>query len=143
VVDEHQIVVGVDGSPGSLAALRVATDEARLHNAPLRVVMAWQLTWPEMAIETPRLYEQSQARARAQLDAALAVLAGNDAEVQITAELVSGHPVTVLVEATRDATMLVVGTRGTSGVAGAFVGSVAHAVIHRAHCPVLVVPQPD
>ena len=140
-MDGQRIVIGVDGSPGSIAALRVATDEARLRNAALRVVMAWQLTWPEMAIETPRLLEQGQEHARAQLDAALSELVVSDADLELTAELVSGHPVPVLIEATRDATMLVVGTRGTSGVVGAFVGSVAHAVIHHAHCPVLVVPQ--
>jgi nucleotide-binding universal stress UspA family protein len=135
------VVAGVDGSPGSVAALRVAAEEARLRNARLRVVMAWQLTWPELAIETPRVLQQVQERARAQLDAALAALDSSDAGLEIDADLVSGHPVTVLIEATEDATMLVVGTRGTSGVVGTVVGSVAHALIHHAHCPVLVVPK--
>jgi nucleotide-binding universal stress UspA family protein len=141
-VDEQRVVVGVDGSPGSVAALRVAADEARLRSSPLRVVMAWQLTWPEIAIETPHVLEQAREHARQRLDAPLAALADTDAGVEITAELVSGHPVMVLVEETRNATMLVIGTRGTSGVVGTFVGSVAHAVIHNARCPVLVVP-PD
>jgi nucleotide-binding universal stress UspA family protein len=59
----------------------------------------------------------------------------------VSGELVNGHAATVLLEESRDATLLVVGTRGTGGVAGTLVGSVAHAAIHHAGCPVLVVPR--
>ncbi|HYL51521.1 MAG TPA: universal stress protein, partial [Acidimicrobiia bacterium] len=69
---EPTIVVGVDGSPGSLVALRVALEEARVHRASLRVVMAWQLTWMELAIETPAVMRSVEAHASEMLEAALA-----------------------------------------------------------------------
>jgi nucleotide-binding universal stress UspA family protein len=139
---EPRIVVGVDGSPGSLGALRVALEEARLRHAPLRVVMAWQLTWSEIALETPAMVKQVEDHASEVLDTALAsVDHGREAGVEVSGELVNGHAATALLEAARDATLLVVGTRGTGGVSGTLVGSVAHAAIHHARCPVLVVPR--
>jgi len=137
-----RVVVGVDGSPGSLDALRVALEEAQLRQAPLRVVMAWQLTWLEIALETPALAEQVEEHAAEVLEAALAsVDHGRGAGVEVSGELVNGHASTVLLEAAHDATLLVVGTRGTGAVSGTLVGSVAHAAIHHARCPVLVVPR--
>jgi nucleotide-binding universal stress UspA family protein len=139
---EPSIVVGVDGSEGSLRALRAAFEEARLRKAPLRVVVVWQLTWSEIAVETPETLKQAEDQAERVLDAALASVAdGAGSAVEVSGELVNGHAATALVEAARDATLLVVGTRGTGGVAGALVGSVAHAAIHHARCPVLVVPR--
>jgi nucleotide-binding universal stress UspA family protein len=139
---EPRIVVGVDGSPGSLDALRVALEEARLHRAPLRAVMAWQLSWSEIARETPALVKQVEDHAAETLDVALAsVDHGRGTGVEVSGELVCGHASTVLLEAAHDATLLVVGTRGMGGVSGTLVGSVAHAAIHHARCPVLVVPR--
>jgi nucleotide-binding universal stress UspA family protein len=139
---EPRIVVGMDGSPGSLMALRVALEEAKLRQAPLRVVMAWQLSWSETALETPTLVKQVEEHAAETLEAALAsVDHGRGTGVEVSGELVNGHASTVLLEAAHDATLLVVGTRGTGGVSGTLVGSVAHAAIHHARCPVLVVPR--
>lgn len=141
---KQKVVVGVDGSPASLAALREALEEARLRGASLRLVTAWQLTWSEIAIESPFVVQKVEQHHAEILEAALAsVDDGQAGGVEISGELLSGHPVSELLAAARDATLLVVGTRGTSGIAGALVGSVAHAVIHHAQCPVLVVPPPN
>ena len=137
---DPKIVVGVDGSAGSLGALSMTVEEARLRQAPLRVVMAWQLTWSEIALETPALVKKVEDHAAEMLEVALASIDRGRAGIEVSSELVNGHAATVLLEEARDATLLVVGTRGTGGVAGTLVGSVAHAAIHHAGCPVLVVP---
>jgi nucleotide-binding universal stress UspA family protein len=138
---EPKIVVGVDGSPASLAALREALEEARLRHAQLQVVMVWQLTWSEIAIETPVVVQKIVEHNAQILEAALASIDhGHAAGVEVSSELVNGHPATALIDAASDATLLVVGTRGTSGITGTIIGSVAHAAIHHAKCPVLVVP---
>ena len=140
---ESRIVVGVDGSPASLAALGAAFDEARLRHAALHVVTAWQLTYSEIAIETP-LVVQRIAEHNSQIlrSAVESIDADRKSGVDVTSDLVNGHPASELLAASEGATLLVVGTRGTSGLTGALIGSVAHALIHRATCPVLVVPEP-
>jgi len=139
-----KIVVGVDGSPGSLCALRVALEEARLHQAPLHVVTAWQLSWPEIAAETPTVLKKVEGHAAEILETALtSVDRGRAAGVDVSGELVNGPAASALLVAARDATLLVVGTRGVGGVTGTLLGSVAHAAVHHARCPVLVVPAAD
>src|SRR5665811_2302619 len=94
---EPKIVVGVDGSAGSLAALRVALEEARLRHAPLHVVMAWQLTWPEIALETPMLLTKAEEHAAETLEAALtSVDHGRAAGVDVSGELLTGHAAAAL-----------------------------------------------
>jgi nucleotide-binding universal stress UspA family protein len=138
---DPKIIVGVDGSAGSLEALSMALEEARLRQVPLRVVTAWQLTWSEIARETPALVKEVEEHAAKVLEAALGSIDPSRTDVELSSELVNGRAATVLLEEAHDATLLVVGTRGTGGVAGTLVGSVAHAAIHHARCPVLVVPQ--
>ena len=138
---DAKVVVGVDGSAASLDALREALEEARLRHASLRVVMAWQLTWSEIAIETPIVVQQIVEHNHRILEQALtSIVHGNDAGVKVSSDLINGHPATALLNEASNATLLVVGTRGTSGIAGTIIGSVAHAAIHHARCPVLVVP---
>ena len=141
---DAKVVVGVDGSPASLAALREALEEARLRHASLRVVMAWQLASAEIAIDTPGVVQQIVEHNARILEAALASIDhGRAAGVEISTDLINGHPATALLDAASDATLLVVGARGTSGLAGTIIGYVAHAAIHHAKCPVLVVPPPE
>jgi len=136
-----KVVVGVDGSAASLAALREALEEARLRHASLRVVMAWQLTWSEIAIETPVVVQKIVEHNTRILEQALTSIDhGQAVGVDVSSDLINGHPATALLDAAADATLLVIGTRGTSGISGTIMGSVAHAVIHRTRCPVLVVP---
>ena len=140
---ESKIVVGVDGSANSLAALHVAVEEAALRGASLRIVMAWQLTWSEIAIESPAVVKQIVLHNEQILEHALVEIDhGRAAGVKVTTELVNGHPATELLAAAADASLLVVGSRGMSGLTGALLGSVTHAVVHHAPCPVLVVPPP-
>ncbi|MFF5264715.1 universal stress protein [Actinomadura viridis] len=138
-----EIVVGVDGSEGSAAALAFAFEEASLRGARLRVVLAW--THPEPAgpggVE-PLVYDvdavgEEQERALAEF------VAGGQADfpdVPLTRQVVRARPARALAEASGRVDLLVVGTRGRGGFAGLVLGSVGHALVHRARCPVAVVP---
>lgn len=128
-----RIVVGVDGSPESEAALRAAYDEARLRAGELVVVHAWQY---------PPLGPSGDDRRRAEADLADCVerfrLAADPA-VPITEKLVGGDARTALVHEARDADLVVVGSRGLGRVTSAVLGSVSTYVLHHATCPVEVV----
>ncbi len=131
------IVVGLDGSPASLDAVRWALTQAELTRRGLRVVTSWQTPSQygmEFYGETFNWVEIAQQTA----DAALAEVAYTG-PVEVERVVAEGHPAQVLVEASAGAPLLVVGSRGHDGFAGLLLGSVSEHVIAHAHCPVLVV----
>ncbi|GAA2922658.1 MULTISPECIES: universal stress protein [Streptomycetaceae] len=137
------IVVGVDGSDSSARALRWAAQEARLRGARLEVVHAWQ--FPSVGlpgVSPPYPDEMFAPAARAVVDHAVAGLGAGRVEAGIDRRAVKGHPSAVLVEASEDAALLVVGSHGHGGVAGTLLGSVSRRVAHHARCPVVIVPDP-
>jgi nucleotide-binding universal stress UspA family protein len=146
------IVVGVDGSPGSLEALRWALAEARFRGADVHVVHAWMVPLldavPEpWALGTPPLrpsedevHEHLEAAAKKVLDASEAEARSVAPGVQCQAELAEARPATALLAAAEDADLLVVGSRGRGGFAGLLLGSVSAQCVHHAPCPVVVVP---
>jgi nucleotide-binding universal stress UspA family protein len=133
------IVVGVDGSEGSLAALRWAIAEARFRNTSVRAVLAWSY------LDQPGEFDPhyDEASARRGLDAALDGVAAERKGVEIDPVLVCDLPVAALLDASRDADMVVVGSRGLGGVRGLLLGSVSRDVAHRATCPVVIIPGPE
>jgi nucleotide-binding universal stress UspA family protein len=134
-----RIVVGVDGSDESKAALRWAVEEARLRGAAVRVVHAWSLRYavgPGIAIPAFTV-EELQRDSEQMLEAALA---GVDAAgLEIERVSVEGGAARLLVEAAEDADLLVVGSRGHGGFAGLLLGSVSQQCAHHAPCPVVIV----
>jgi nucleotide-binding universal stress UspA family protein len=128
---KNLIVVGVDHSAGARVALAFADEEARLRGAKLRAVHAWQYSYIgstdlEGAIPTTAAdLHKLQAAAETSLDASIRV--------------VEGAPAGVLVEASRDADLLVVGSRGHGGFAQLLLGSVSQQCAHHAECPVVIV----
>ena len=133
------IVVGTDGSTGSVEALRWALRQAQATGAEVRVVLAW-----EVATSLGYLSEMGDVDwadlARKAVEEAAA--AEPDVSVPISTEAVIGHPSNVLVEVSRDADLLVVGCRGRGRVRGMMLGSVSDHCTHHAHCPVVVVRSP-
>jgi nucleotide-binding universal stress UspA family protein len=138
------IIVGVDGSDLSKRALVRALKEAAVHHAPLTVITVHQavvgyaggpITYPEDEVETERAREAAQA----ETDKALAELDGPRPE-SVTVKAVHGFPTEELVNAGRDADMIVLGSRGAGGFARLLMGSVAGKVVQHAPCPVLIVP---
>lgn len=137
----HEIVVGVDGSPGSYAALRWAAKLAPVMNATVTAVTAWE--FPVFITAAgggllPGTWDPEADATTIVNDAIGAVFAGTPAYVRTM--VVQGHPADVLINASHTAVMLVVGGRGHGGFTGALLGSVSTAVAHHAKCPVLIVP---
>jgi nucleotide-binding universal stress UspA family protein len=133
------IVVGVDGSPDAVRALRWAIEEARARQVPLRVVQAWEPGFVDEVSVYPvvaNLAEMGE-RAQAEVDALLA--AEDTTGITVDAQHAFGPPARTLLEASADASLLVVGSRGRGGFAGLLLGSVSHQVTRHATCPVVVV----
>lgn len=138
----HGVLVGVDGSPDSLAALHFAAEAARLRGVRLTVVTTYRLPrhiYPNYA-SLPTKDEDSVHEARAQrvLEAAREETAGHPGEMSFL--LAVGHATDVLKRMSAEAQLTVVGSRGRGGFIGMLVGSVATALPPHAASPVVVVP---
>jgi nucleotide-binding universal stress UspA family protein len=137
------ITVGVDGSSGGDAALAWAHEEALLRGAGLRLVHAYQL--PPMlpgALAPPS--DDLEEVGNREVDEALS-RCGLTGDVPIERDLVyvaQGNAARALIEASKDADLLVVGSRGLGGFMGLLVGSVSQQCVSHAHCPVVVIPHP-
>ena len=138
------IVVGVDHSPDAKAALVFAAEAARLRGATLRAVHAWQYGYiGSTGFESgmPALggdLKEMQAGAEAAL-AASVLEALPKSEVEIEQRVVQGAPAGVLVNESRNADLLVVGSRGHGGFAQLLLGSVSQQCAHHSECPVVIV----
>ena len=138
------IVVGVDGSDAGAAALRWAVDEAALRDADLHMIYAWQLDAAEAlgGYPAPWLAVENDARATAQKWVEDQIGPIDDGPTPRELSVVSGTPGPVLVEAARDASMLVVGTQVHKGLSRVFYGSVSHYCLTHATTTVVAVPAP-
>jgi nucleotide-binding universal stress UspA family protein len=139
------IVVGVDGSEHSKPVLEWAMQEAAAHHAPLTVLAVHQVAG-SFWTSTPIIYPADQPeaeKARQGAEEAVSRIAnslGDAAPASVTVRAVSGVPAQELVNASRDADLVVVGLRGGGGFAGLLMGSVSEQVARHAACPVVVVP---
>jgi nucleotide-binding universal stress UspA family protein len=145
----NMIVVGVDHSEQAKKALRFALEEAKLRNAKLRVVHAWRygtigatatagidgFYTPVVGADVEDLREAAE---QALEDTLREPLADTDS-VEIERRVVEGPPASVLVNESRDADLLVVGSRGHGGFTELLLGSVSQQVSHHAACPVVIV----
>ena len=141
-----RIVVGVDGSAGSLAALRWAAAEARVRKATLEVVVAWQYpalsTIPAFGVLPPAdemATDAKQGLADLLRDEGLL----DDPGLEITEAVIQGTAGSALIGAATGADLLVVGSRGHGGFTGLLLGSVSQQCVTHAPCPVVVIPHPD
>jgi nucleotide-binding universal stress UspA family protein len=139
-----RVVVGVDGSPSSRAALRWAVHYAVLNGSTVDAIMATQVPETEMiggfgqtpvGVNDERVVADDAQR---DLDAIISEEVKADDRSRVTARVFRGHPVDVLVEASDGAELVAVGQRGLHGFTGALVGSVGQNLVHHANSPVLV-----
>ncbi|SBT41295.1 universal stress protein [Micromonospora auratinigra] len=140
------VVVGVDGSALSRAAVEFAAEEAAVRGAPLHAVHAY--THPRSGGPgdmQPLVYDEDQLHGEEDRVVAesLTGLAERWPQVPVTREVTHGRPVAVLTDASRSAQLLVVGAQGRGQLSGLLLGSVSQGVLHRADCPVAVVRAPD
>lgn len=149
------IVVGVDGSPESRNALQWAVEEARLRGATVRAVhvydvpgVAWEayagptVTSEQMAeleVGRQRGAAESHASATALVEQAVADL-GQTEDVNVDAVALHGRPAPKLIDESRNADLLVVGSRGRGGFTELLLGSVSHQCAQHAVCPVVILP---
>ncbi|TPQ22470.1 universal stress protein [Streptomyces sporangiiformans] len=136
---ELPLVVGVDGSEAGMRAVDWAADEATLHGIPLRLVYA--SLWARY--EGAALAEGLDASSERKLPHDIVEVAARRAhrratDLKVATEVLPEEPVPALLRAGRNASALVVGARGRSGIAELLLGSVGLAVAARAHCPVIV-----
>jgi nucleotide-binding universal stress UspA family protein len=134
----HRIIVGVDGSESSVAALEWAFRQAELTGSTLEVIATWE--WPTnygWAFPFPSGYDP-KLDVQKMLSDAVAPLLPTHADVPVQTTVVEGHPAPVLVAASKGADLLVVGSRGHGEFAGMLIGSVSEHCATNAHCPVLV-----
>lgn len=142
------ILVGVDGSAASHEALRWAAQEAELRSARLVAIHAWAYVpagplgdpgmIPMPAVDLPGQLDAERAAASADLDEAIAETLGAESPLELEKRLVEGDAGEVLVSASAEADLVVVGSHGRSGFKAALLGSVSRHVIDHAECPVVV-----
>ncbi|NBX12529.1 MAG: universal stress protein [Acidimicrobiia bacterium] len=137
----RRIVVGTDGSEHSLSAIRWALQEASLRNVPVDVIHSWHFTpmVDPMGIAIIPPTSEMQAAAKFVLDGVMKKVERDRGGVQVNEIVAQGSPATMLMQAAKDAEMVVVGRRGHGGFVGLLLGSVATQVVHHAPCPVVVV----
>ncbi|MFF0886998.1 universal stress protein [Streptomyces sp. NPDC003456] len=133
------IIVGLDGSSESRAAAEWAAREADLRGLSLRLVHVWEPVAQPMA-QAPLLGTQTLKHWSEQVPRGAAEgLAARHPGVDVSAIRLNGVPGDVLVDVARDAELLVLGSRGLSGLGGFMIGSVGQAVIARTETPVVLV----
>lgn len=138
------IIVGIDGSAHSALALEWAMKEGALEHAPVTVITVHSVPASPWTGNPTVLAQDSEVLAKLRQ-------AAEDMTVKVTSQLngkrpasvtvraINGFPAKELIDASRDADLMVVGSRGTGGFARLVMGSVSDQVVHHAHCPVMVV----
>jgi nucleotide-binding universal stress UspA family protein len=134
-----RIVVGVDGSEHSDAALRWAVTTAEALGAEVRAVFAWQLPFVSIpgAFDADELEEAAKQFVRARIAEVTP-----EAPVPVVSYVAEGDPAAVLDAAAQDADLLVLGVRGRSPFVGLVLGAVSQRVAATAPCPVVLVKPP-
>lgn len=137
------ITVGIDGSDHSIRALEWAVNEATVRHAPLTVLTVHSVAqsgWTGNPIILPEDSGELEKERQAAEEMTLKVTSplGEERPASVTVRAVNGFPAQELIEASREADLMVVGSRGAGGFARLVAGSVSSQVVHHAHCPVVV-----
>lgn len=135
----YQVVVGVDGSAHGEAALRFALTEAETHHGQVTAVFAWQM--PFISIPDAFDREELEKAAMAFLIEKVSAVAPSP-KVPLETLVAEGEAAEALITASKNADLLVVGTRGRSTLRGMLIGAVSLRCMASALCPVVVVKTP-
>jgi nucleotide-binding universal stress UspA family protein len=140
--DVPRIVVGIDGSRSSRAALRWAVRQAVLNGGIVDAIMAWQIPALLRSYAWTPVYVEEASDFAKDARNTLATVISDEIEPadsqRVTSRVVNGHPAEVLLEAAVGADLLVVGSHGHGSFADALLGSVGQYCVHHAQCPVLI-----
>jgi nucleotide-binding universal stress UspA family protein len=142
-LEAGRVVVGVDGSELSRDALAFAFEEASLRGAGLTALHAWEVPFFDVrghgGPEVPDAMREFQGEEMRLLSESLAGWREKYPDVDVRQTLVHQEPVKALVDSSPGAALVVVGSRGRGGFRSMLLGSVSHALVHHARCPVAVV----
>ena len=133
-----RVVVGVDGSERSRRALAWAAEEAAIRDVGLDVVLAWTLL-SQPGREQPKP-DYGDADARAVLERLVGDTLGDDRPPVVVLSPINELAARALIDASDDAALIVVGSRGLGGFRELLLGSVSAQVVRHAKCPVVVIP---
>ncbi|MDJ0338514.1 universal stress protein [Cryobacterium sp. PH31-O1] len=138
------IVVGVDGSTASNAAVEFAAAEADISGQELHAIHAWQepLVWRDTTEPDARFLQTLETSHRRILDESLLAVSRRYPALGIRASLVRGAPQSALLDAARGAALLVVGDHGLKGVSKVLLGSVSHSIVLNIQSPMVIIPAP-
>jgi nucleotide-binding universal stress UspA family protein len=140
---EQRIVVGVDGSQASKAALAWAIGQAELTDATVEAVMAWEYPIAFAGVGYAPIGSVMDTdfagNAEQVLGAAISETVDPASKVKVSATAREGNAARILLEAVQGADLLVVGSRGHGGFTEALLGSVSQHCVHHAKCPVVIV----
>ncbi|MGB7979270.1 MAG: universal stress protein [Candidatus Nanopelagicales bacterium] len=131
------VVVGVDGSPLSIEAIRWAAGYARTIGGSLLAVTGYEVPWTIFFAPTATEEDYEKA-ARVVIDEAVAQALGDEPDIPVATRLVGNRPAHALTDSAAGADLLVVGSHGRGAMPGMHLGSVANYCVHHAPCPVLV-----
>jgi nucleotide-binding universal stress UspA family protein len=135
-----EVVVGVDDSEGGRAALAWAHRYAKMRGLELHVIYGWDFFHESYNETIAYPKELMRLDAAKELESVVHDLQVDNADgLIIRAEVIEGKPAEVLIEASKHAELVVVGSRGRGGFAALLLGSTSQAVVQHAHCPVTVV----
>jgi nucleotide-binding universal stress UspA family protein len=132
------VVVGVDGSPVSDAAIAFAFAAAAERAVPLIAVHTWWDTFLDPGLITQLFRDEDQVYEQDVLAEHLAGWSEKYPQVQVQRIVTRDRPVHLLIEQSRRAQLVVVGSRGHGELAGLVLGSVSNALVHRSACPVAI-----
>lgn len=137
------VIVGVDGSPGSIAALRFALEEGLARRSAVQVITTWLVGPPMQDPVTDARYAEEADAARRLQDAAVLAATTDMVELPVITRVVV-HDVggSTLIDAAREGSVLVVGSGRKGALSRAFLGSVSEFCVRHASVPVVVVPDP-
>jgi nucleotide-binding universal stress UspA family protein len=140
--DTRPVLVGVDGSPASLVALRWAAGEAKLRGVPLRVVHAWTIPVGMLSGYYAIPIDAVKEAAQNVLDEAAEAAVEPSGGVPVLRELANGNASAALLTMAAETQLLVVGARGHGGFTGLALGSTSHQCVVHAPCPTAVIREP-
>ncbi|AAT89919.1 hypothetical protein ATY41_12195 [Leifsonia xyli subsp. xyli] len=138
---ETRILVGMDGSPASIAALRWAGRLSTVLDIPVHAVPLWSYApWGEyvtVAIDTPETDAETARRE------AIAAVFGDDPPARFRSEVIPGAVAATLVKLSRTSDLFVLGSRGHGGFVGLLLGSVSAVCAAHSACPVMIMHEGD